>query len=95
MGIGTGLAAFDRHAPASVRTTKVGREIKMEEIVAERVKPLPSHDYLEYKKKLSEQYEKGPGFTHFWTNYRPFKAVHHNIIVRARSRMDKIVLRIL
>ena len=36
VGVGTGLAAFYRHTPASIRTGQVGREIQLEEVVAER-----------------------------------------------------------
>ena len=35
MGVGTGLVAFYRHTPASIRTGRVGREIQLEEVIAE------------------------------------------------------------
>ena len=33
--VGAGLAAFDRHTPASIRTGQVGREVPMKEVVPE------------------------------------------------------------
>ena len=35
VGVGTGLAAFYRHTPASIRTGQVGREIQIGEVIAE------------------------------------------------------------
>ena len=35
MGVVTGLAAFDRHTPASIRTGKVGREVQIDEVITE------------------------------------------------------------
>ena len=34
-GFGAGLAAFDRHTPASIRTGKVGRKVQIEEVIPE------------------------------------------------------------
>ena len=36
MGVGTGSAAFYRYMPASIRTGQAGREIQIEEVIAER-----------------------------------------------------------
>ena len=33
--VGAGLAAFDRHTPASIRTGQVGREVQIEEVIPE------------------------------------------------------------
>ena len=35
MWVGSGLAAFDRHTPASIRTGQVGREVQKEEVTPE------------------------------------------------------------
>ena len=35
MGVVTGLAAFDRPTPASIRTGKVGREVQIDEVITE------------------------------------------------------------
>ena len=35
MWVGAGLAAFDRHTPASIRTEQVGREVQIEEVLPE------------------------------------------------------------
>ena len=36
VGVGTGLAAFYRHTPASIRTGQVGRKVQIELVIAER-----------------------------------------------------------
>ena len=33
--VGAGLAAFDRHTPASIRTGQVGRKVQIEEVIPE------------------------------------------------------------
>ena len=33
--VGAGLAAFDRHTPASIRIGQVGRKVKIEEVIPE------------------------------------------------------------
>ena len=35
MGVGTGLAAFNRHKPTSVRTGQDGRKVQIEEVALE------------------------------------------------------------
>ena len=41
MGVGAGRAAFDRHAPASIRTGQVGREVQLGEVIPRPISTNP------------------------------------------------------